>query len=59
LSDSFLSKLLPLSAAAALAAAAKVEPGRPRTESQARTNTLDRAIREVKAKYPIFFKKGQ
>lgn len=56
MSEQPLSKVLPFAAAMALAAAAKVDSDRPRTESQERTNALDRAIREVKAKYPLFFK---
>lgn len=48
--------LLPQQARNVLVVAASIDPGTPRTESQARTNALDHAIRSIKQRYPTYFK---
>lgn len=51
-----VSTVLPPQARNALVAAASIDAGVPRTESQERTNALDYAIRNIRTKFPSFFK---
>jgi hypothetical protein len=56
LSDPKVATVLPPRARQALVAAANIEPGKGRTESQERTNALDHTIRSIKDQYPTYFK---
>lgn len=51
-----VSAVLPPQARSALIAAVNIDTGVPRTESQERTNALDYAIRNIRTKFPSFFK---
>lgn len=51
-----VASVLPLAARNALIAAAAVDASTPLTESQERTNVLDHTTRNIRMKYPQFFK---
>lgn len=51
-----VASILPPQARNALVVAASIDAAVPITESQQRTNALDHAIRNIRMKYPHFFK---